>query len=69
MKTLILLASLLVMLSTSCNKQELIRPKGSDTEWQQRQEQEELHRRMQTDQQQYQGQQREREINFTPANN
>ncbi len=69
MKTFGLTSSLLIMLLTACDRN-IIRPKGSDTEWQQKQEQIERQEMEEMEQEELREiEERNREVNFTPANN
>ena len=68
MKTLGLMSSLFIMLITSaCDGNNVIRPKGSDREWQQKQEQ--IERQDEEQEELRAKEERNREVNFTPANN
>ncbi len=66
MKTLVLISSLfIILITTACNRN-IIRPKGSDREWQQKQEQ--IERQEMEQEELREKDQKNREVNFTPAN-
>lgn len=65
MKTFGLFSSLFIMLLTACDRN-IIRPKGSDTEWQQKQEQ--IERQEMEQEELRQIEEKNREVNFTPGN-
>lgn len=67
MNTLGLISSLFIMLITSACDGNIIRPKGSDREWQQKQEQ--IERQEMEQEELREKDQKNREVNFTPANN
>ena len=67
MKTLGSISSLFIMLITSACDRDIIRPKGSDREWQQKQEQ--IIERQEMEQEELrQKDEKNREVNLTPAN-
>lgn len=66
MKTLGLVSSLFIMLITTACDGNIIRPKGSDREWQQKQEQ--IERQEMEQEELREKDQKNREVNFTPAN-
>ena len=67
MKALGLISSLFIMLITTACDGNIIRPKGSDREWQQKQEQ--IERQEMEQEELREKDQKNREVNFTPANN
>lgn len=67
MKTFGLISSLFIMLITTACDGNIIRPKGSDREWQQKQE--EIERQEMEQEEMRQIEEKNREVNFTPANN
>lgn len=67
MKTLGLISSLFIMLITTACDRNIIRPKGSDREWQQKQE--EIQKQEMEQEEIRQIEEKNREVNFTPANN
>ncbi len=66
MKTLGLISSLFIMLITTACDRNIIRPKGSDTEWQQKQE--EIQRQEMEQEELREIEEKNREVNFTPGN-
>ena len=66
MKTLGLISSLFIMLITTACDRNIIRPKGSDTEWQQKQE--EIQRQEMEQEELREIDEKNREVNLTPGN-